>query len=73
MIKRFTTRVISSLVRFSSALKKAGKAIKADMIEVFFIAGVAAVSVGAGLQWGTPVGLMVVGALLLAPVVNKLR
>ena len=64
--KRFTTRVISSLKRFGSALKK-------DMIEVFFIAGVTVFSYGAFLQWGDGVGLMVFGALLLAPVINRLR
>ena len=45
----------------------------ADMIEVVFSVGVTSIGVGAGLQWGAPAGLMVVGALLLAPVVNKLR
>lgn len=66
LAKDIPTRVISSLVRFGSVMKD-------DMIELFFIAGVTTVTVGASLQWGSPIGMMVLGTLLLLAVANKLR
>lgn len=35
--------------------------------------GVAMVAIGAGAQWGWPVGLMTAGALVLALTINMLR
>ena len=61
-----STRVISSLVRFGSALKK-------EMLELFFIAGVTTITVGVSMQFGTPIGLIVLGTLLLIAVANNLR